>query len=223
MWVDETEYEQKKQIVGENQHFRLNANVTSMSRDGRVDTEMLKPDRTYTLRAESGSLYHAETTFTLPQHESIRQDLTLEQKTWFDVAQMRFNREEYEQSIAAFQNGIQETIEFPAMSPAFTQMLFDSFSATVEGETDGRNIAYIVATAKLADQLGLRGKSKIYWTNVKSKSAKGTPEYHLASKRLRQLNIVRFLINIGILAILLVVLISGGYTVHRHRRKKGKG
>ena len=223
VWVDETEYEQRKQIVGENQHFRLLANVTNVSRDKRIDTEMLEPNRTYTLRAESGSLYHLETDFMLPAYESIRQDLTLEQKTWFDVAQMRFNREEYEESIAAFQNGIEETIEFPAISPAFTKMLFDSFSAAVDMEPDGLSIAHVVATAMLADQLGLRERSKVYWTHVKLKSAKGTQEFNLATERLRKLNLVGYLINISIIFVLLVVLISGVYTLLRHRRKATNG
>ena len=223
VWVDETEYEQRKQIIGENQRFRLSANVTNMSRDERVDTEMLEPNRTYTLRAESGNLYHVETTFTLPRHESIRQDLTLEKKTWFDVAQMRFDREEYEESIAAFQNGVEETIEFPAMSPAFTQMLFDSFSAAIDGDVNGLNIIHVVAAAKLADQIGLREQSKIYWAHVKSKTAKGTQEYNLATDRLRKLNMVHHLINISITIVLLVVLISGGYTLHRHRRRASRG
>ena len=136
---------------------------------------------------------------------------------------MRFNRKDYEKAIAAFQNGVQETTEFPAMPPAFTQMLFDSFSATVDRGTDGRNNGHMVVTAKLADQLGLSDKSKFYWTHVKSNSTKGTPEYRLASERLRHLNLVRYLINIGIIAVLLVVLLSGCYTLHRHRRKRRKG
>ena len=220
VWIDGTEYEQSKQIIGENQRFRLPANITNVSRDGR---EVLEPNRTYTLRAESGNLYHVETSFTLPRHESIRQDLNLEKKTWFDVAQMRFDREEYEESIVAFQNGIEETIEFPIMSPAFTQMLFDSFSAAIDGEGDGLNIAHVVAAAKLADRLRLREKSKSYWTYVKSKTARETHEFNLATERLRKLNIVRYLINFGILIVLLVVLLSGGYTFHRHRRKASRG
>ena len=220
VWIDGTEYEQSKQIIGENQRFRLPANITNVSRDGR---EVLEPNRTYTLRAESGNLYHVETSFTLPRHESIRQDLNLEKKTWFDVAQMRFDREEYEESIVAFQNGIEETIEFPIMSPAFTQMLFDSFSAAIDGEVDGLNIAHVVAAAKLADRLRLREKSKSYWTYVKSKTARETHEFNLATERLRKLNIVRYLINFGILIVLLVVLLSGGYTFHRHRRKARRG
>jgi hypothetical protein len=223
VWVDGTKYGQSKQIIGENQRFRLPANITNVSRDSRVDTGVLEPNRKYTLRAESGNLYHVETSFTLPRHESIRQDLTLEKKTWFDVAQMRFDREEYEESIAAFQNGIEETIEFPAMSPAFTQSLFGSFSAAIDGEVNGLNIAHFVATARLADRLGLREKSKIYWTHVKSKTVRGTHEHNLATERLRKLNIVRYLINFSILIVLLVVVISGGYTLHRHRRKARRG
>lgn len=223
VWVDGTEYEQRKRTIGENQRFRLPANITNVLIDERVDTEVLEPNRTYTLRAESGSLYHVETAFMLPPHESIRQDLTLEKKTWFDVAQMRFDRKEYEGSISAFQNGIEDTTEFPAMSPELTQMLFDSFSTAIDEEIDGLILAHYVATARLADQLGLREKSKIYWTHVKSKSARGTREHNLATERLRKLNIVRYLINISILIVFLIVLISGGYTFHRHRRKANKG
>ena len=223
VWIDETEYEQRKQIIGQHQRFRLLANATHVFSDKRVDTRVLEPNGTYTLRAESGSLYHVETVFTLPRYESIRKDLTLEQKTWFDVAQMRFNREEYEESIAAFQNGIGETTEFPAISPAFTQMLFDWFSAEFDAKTEEINTAHVVAAAKLADRLGLREHSKIYWTRVKSKSAKGTREHNLATERLRKLNMARYLINISIIFVLLVILISGVFSLQRHRRKASNG
>ncbi|MDE0184008.1 MAG: hypothetical protein OXP71_00975 [Candidatus Poribacteria bacterium] len=223
VWIDETEYERSKQIIGENQRYRLFANVANESRDKRVDTQVLEPNRTYSLHAESGSFYHVDTTFTLPKYESIRQDLTLEKMSWFEVAQMRFNREEYEESIAAFQNGIEDTTDFPAITPAFTQMLFDSFSLAVDRQTDEINSAHVVAAAKLADRLSLHEHSKIYWTRVKSIAAKGSQDYILATERLRILNMSRYLINISIVFALLVVLISGVFTLHRHRRKARSG
>ena len=223
VWVDGTAYEQNKQDIGEDGSFRLPANIVDVLRDSRSDTKVLEPEKTYTLRAESGELYHAEATFTLPAHESIRRDLILVKKTWFEVAQMRFDRKTYDGAISAFQNGIESTTEFPPMSPAFTQMLFDSFSAVID-RVDVQNIAYVVATAKLADRLGFQDKSKAYWTQVKSRAVKGTPESKLATKRLRELNAVRNLINFGIFIILLVVLISGGYTFQKHRKaRKGQG
>ena len=223
VWIDETEYERKKQIIGENQRYRLFANLTNVSSDKRVDTQVLEPNRTYSLRAESGSFYHVEKAFTLPRYESIRQDLTLEKMTWFEVAQMRFNREEFEESVAAFQNGIEETTEFPAITPAFTQMLFEWFSSAVDRQTDEINAAHVLAAAKLADRLNLREHSKIYWTHVKSITVKGSQDYILATERLRNLNMSRYLINISIIFVLLVVLISGVFTFNRHRRKARNG
>lgn len=220
VWVDGPEYERSKPPVKENGQYRLHANVINIIRfGGRFDTEVLAPGKTYTLRAESGDVYHAEATFTLSPHESIQRDLILGKKTWFEVAQMRFNRKAYEGAVAAFQNGIEDTTEFPPMSPAFTKMLFDSFSASLD-RVDVQNIAYVIATAKLADRLDLREEAKVYWAQVKSKAVKGTPEYKLATKRLRELNPVRRLINIGMFVVLLVVLISGGYTLQKHRKAR---
>ncbi|MCZ6680936.1 MAG: PEGA domain-containing protein, partial [Candidatus Poribacteria bacterium] len=218
VWIDGTAYEQDPLHVGEDGQYRFPANIsTIVFGEGRSDTEMLAPGKPYTLRAESSDLYHAEATFTLAPHESIQRALILIKKPWFEVAQMRFDRKAHEDAIAAFQNGIEETTDFPPMSPEFTQLLFDSFAKVVK-KMNLQNIAYVVTTAKLADGLGLREEAKAYWTRVKSKAAKDSPEYKLATKRLRELNFGRWLINIVIFVVLIGVFVSGVYLFQKQRK-----
>ena len=215
VWIDGTAYEQTPLYLKADGQYRLVANVTNVTSQGsRWDEKVLEPDTIYTLRAASGALHHAEVTFTLAPHESVEQDLILRKKTWFEVAQMQFDRKVYDDAIAAFQNGIEETVEFPSMSPEFTKMLFDSFSEVVN-KVNVQNIAYVVVTAKLADSLNLPEESKIYWEQVKLQAAKGSTSYELATKRLRTLNFGRRLIDIGVLVLFIVVLISGGYAIRR--------
>ena len=127
---------------------------------------------------------------------------------------MQFDRNAYEEAIAAFQNGIEETIEFPPMSPEFTKLLFDSFSEVVD-KVNVQNIAYVVVTAKLADRLNLQEESKVYWAQVKLQATKGSTFHKLATERLRELNWGRRIINIGVLVLFIVLLISGGYAIRR--------
>ena len=140
--------------------------------------------------------------------------MILSKKTWFEVAQMQFDRKAYDDAIGAFQNGIEETTEFPLMSPEFTKLLFDSFSEVVD-KVNVQNISYVVVTAKLADRLNLQEKSKVYWEQVKLRAVKGSVSYELATERLRELNFGRRLINIGILILFIVMLISGGYAIRK--------
>ena len=215
VWIDETAYEQNPLYLNVGGQYRLSANMANVtSQAGRSDKKVLEPGKMYTLRAESDALYHAETNFTLSPHKSVKHDLILSKKTWFEVARMRFDRKAYEDAIAAFQNGIEETIEFPPLSPEFTKLLFDSFSEVVN-KVNVQNIAYVVVTAKLADRLNLQTESKVYWKQVKLQATKGSIPYELATKRLRELNFGRRLINIGVLVLFIVVLISGGYAIRR--------
>ena len=215
VWIDGTAYEQNPLFLKADGQYRLFANIANAtSQEGQSDKKVLEPGTMYTLRAASGALHHAETTFTLAPHESIERHLTLGKKTWFEVAQMQFNRNVHEDAIAAFQNGIEETTEFPAMSPEFTKMLFDSFSDVVD-KVNVQNIAYLVVTAKLADRLNLQEESKVYWEQVKLQAAKGSAFYELATERLRELNWGHRLINIGVFVLFIVVLISGGYAIRR--------
>ena len=215
VWIDGTAYAQNPLYLKADGQYRLSANVANVTPQGdRSDEKVLESGTMYTLRAASGALYHGETNFTLAPHKSVERNLILSKKTWFEVAQMQFNRKAYEDAIAAFQNGIEETIEFPSMSPEFTKLLFDSFSEVVN-KVNVQNSAYVVVTAKLADRLNLQEESKVYWEQVKLQAAKGSTSYELATTRLRELNFGRRLINIGVLALFVVVLISGGYVLRR--------
>ena len=215
VWIDGTAYEQNPLYLKADGQYQLFANIANVApQAGRSDEKVLESGKMYTVRAESNALYHAEASFTLAPHESVERNLTLSKKTWFEVAQMQFNRKVYEAAIAAFQNGIEETTEFPPMSPEFTKMLFDSFSEVVD-KVNVRNIAYIVVTAKLADRLNLQEESKVYWEQVRLQATKGSASYELATERLRELNFGRRLINIGVLVLFVVVLISGGYAIRR--------
>ncbi len=215
VWIDGTTYEQNPLYLKADGRYQLSANIVNVTPQAdRLDKQVLEPGKMYTLRAESNELYHTEANFTLASHKSTERDLVLSKKTWFGVAQMQFNRKAYENAIAAFQNGIEETIEFPPLSPEFTKLLFDSFSEVVD-KVNVQNIAYVVATAKLADRLNLRDASKVYWEQVKLQAAKGSTPYELATKRLGELNFGRRLINIGVLVLFIIVLISGGYAIRR--------
>ena len=215
VWIDGTAYQQSPLYLKADRQYQLLANVANdTSQSGQSDKRVLESGKTYTLRAASAALYHAEASFTLAPHESVERNLTLSKKTWFEVAQMQFDRTAYEDAIAAFQNGIEETIEFPPMSPEFTKLLFDSFAEVVD-KVNVQNIAYVVATAKLADRLNFQEESKVYWEQVRLQAAKGSPFHELATERLRELNWGRRIINIGVLVLFIVLLISGGYAIRR--------
>ena len=215
VWIDGTVYAQNPLYLKADGQYQLLANIANVtSQSGQSNKRVLESDKTYTLRAASDALYHAEANFILAPHESVERNLILSKKTWFEVAQMQFGRKAYDDAIAAFQNGIEETIEFPPMSPEFTKLLFDSFSEVVD-KVNVQNIAYVVVTAKLADRLNLQEESKVYWAQVKLQAAKGSASYELATERLRELNFGRHLINIGVLVLFVVVLISGGYAIRR--------
>ena len=215
VWIDGTVYEQNPLYLKPDGQYQLFANVVDVTSQADQSAEkVLDSGKMYTLRAASGALYHAEASFTLAPHESVERNLTLSKKTWFEVAQMQFNRKAYNDAIATFQNGIEQTTEFPPMSPEFTKLLFDSFSEVVD-KVNVQNIAYVVVTAKLADRLNLQEESKVYWAQVKLQAPKGSTFHELATERLRELNRGRRLINMGVLVLFVVVLISGGYAIRR--------
>ena len=210
VWIENTIY---RQTIGLDGKYRFG--------DWNPD-KLLLVGNTYTLKAEAAEIYYAETTFIFQGNDAIERDLTLIEKTWFEVAQERFNRTDNEGAIAAFQKGIETTTEFPPLSPELTVLLFNSFSAAVDS-MDIENIAYLVATARLSDRFGDKESSKRYWNRVRSQASKGTVEYDLASKRLRELNFTKYIINWALIVLLVVVLISGGYTARGYFRKKKAG
>ena len=219
VWIDGTPYADNRQPITPDEGYVLPVNMaTFVIGRGRSDTQLITPGQ-HTLRAEAREQYVAEATFTLPPYASVQQDLTLEKKTWFEVAQMRFDRGEHGPAIVAFQNGIEVAPDFPPLSPAFTKMLFDSISEVVQ-RTNLSNVNYIVATAQLADRLELKDEARRYWAVVKARTAKGSASYKMADTRLKALNFTQRLINIGVLVVLLVVLGSGGFSFYRQRRAK---
>ncbi|MDE0297343.1 MAG: PEGA domain-containing protein [Candidatus Poribacteria bacterium] len=204
-WIEDTTYHQ---IVNLDGTFRFEDLNTG---------ESLEVGKSYTLKAEAEEIYSAETTFTFEGHDAIERNLALAEKTWFQLAEERFDQKDDEGAIAAFQNAIETTTEIPPLSPELTVLLFNSFSAAVDS-MDIENIAYFVATAKLADRFGNKETAKTYWEMVKTEASKGTAEHKLATKRLRQLNLRHYIINSVLVVLLVVVLISGGYTARKYYR-----
>ena len=207
VWIQDTPYQQ---VVGADGSYRF--------ADWKAEG-ILATGKMYTLRAESGERFHAESAFTFDGHQSIQHNLSLVEKTWFEVTQIRFDLDDNEGAITAFQNGIELTTEIPPLSIELTVLLFNSFSAAVDS-MNIENVNYVVAAAQLADRFGDKKRAKTYWGQVKSKASKGTLEYKLATKRLWQLNWGRYLINIALLIFVIVVLISGGYTLQKQRNAK---
>lgn len=207
VWIEDTNH---KQTVGSNGNYRFS--------DWDANN-LLTIGTTYTLKAEATEIYNAETTFTFEGHDAIERNLILAEKTWFQVAQERFDQKDNEGAIAAFQNGIEITTEIPPLSPELTVLLFNSFSAAVDS-MNIENIAYLVATAELSDRFGDKEAAKTYWGRVQSEASKGTAEHRLATKRLRQLNLRNYIINSALVVLLVVVLISGGYSARKYFRRK---
>ena len=207
VWIEDTIH---KQTIGLDGNYRFE--------DWDTD-DLLSAGKTYTLKAEAAEIHYAETSFVFEGHDAIERNLTLAEKTWFEVAQERFNQKDNEGAIAAFQNGIEITTEFPPLSPELTVLLFNSFSAAVDS-MDIENVAYLVATAELSDRFGDKEAAKTYWGRVKSEANKGTAEHRLAAKRLRQLNLRHYVINSALAVLLVVVLISGAYTARKYYKGK---
>ena len=138
-------------------------------------------------------------------------------KTWFEIAELEFNRNADQKAIDAFQNGIETTTDFPQMSKELTFLLFSSFADAIDRE-QVQDINYIVATAKLAEAYQQPETAKKYWKLVVLKAKKGSPASKLAGKRLWQMNPWRIVINIGVGCVLIIVITSGVWTFFRYRK-----
>ena len=174
---------------------------------------------TYTLYAKHGSLNYGSTTFTFDGYSDISQSLQLVKKTWFEVSQIEFDRDNHQGAVTAFQNGVEETTDFPEMSTDLTVLLLSSFADALDRQ-DVQDVTYLVVTAKLAERLNQLDLAEKYWQEVKTKAAKGTPAAELAGQRLWQLNRGRYLLNIGLIVLLVVLLVSGAWTFYRYRKTK---
>ena len=187
--------------------------------DDWKDSGLLAINETYTLHAKQGNLNYGTATFTFAGHDNIEQAIQLVKRTWFEIAQIAFDQNDHQGAIIAFQNGIERTTNFPELSPELTVLLLSSFADALDKQ-DVQDINTLIVTAKLAEQHGQPNLAKRYWQEVKTKARKGTPAAKLASQHLWQLNRGRYLFNIGLIVVLVVLVASGAWTYFRYRRTK---
>ena len=207
VWIDGTGYQQ---TVAADGMFRF---------DDWKDSDLLTLGETYALYAKQGNQNYGSATFTFDGYSDITQLIQLIKRSWFEIAQIEFDRDKHHAAITAFQNGIERTTNFPQMSQDFTVLLLSSFADALEKQ-DVQDVNYLVVTAKLAEQLNQPELAKKYWEEIKTKAEKGTAAAELANQRLWQLNRSRYLLNIGLLVLLAVVLLSGAWTYYRYRKSK---
>jgi len=182
-------------------------------------SKMLTPGTDYTLYAKQGDLYHGSTTFTFDGYAAIEQPIELVKKTWFEIAELEFNRNDHQKAVNAFQNGIELTTDFPPMSEDLTVLLFTTFADAID-RSQVHDVHYYVATAKLAEAYQQPELIKKYWKRVKLKAEKGTSAAKLAGQRLWQLNPWRNILNIGIACLLVIIIASGIWTFYRYQKSK---
>ena len=207
VWIDGTAYQQ---VVEADGIYRF---------DEWEDSNLLTLGETYTLYVKQADLNYGSATFTFDGYTDIAHPLQLIQRTWFEVAQIEFDRHNHQGAVTAFQNGIEITRDFPQMSPDLTVLLLTSFADAVEKQ-DVQDVTYLIVTAKLAEQRGQPALAKKYWEEVKTKAEKGSSAAKLASQRLWQLDRGRYLLNIGLIVLLVVLLASGAWTYLRYRKSK---
>ena len=207
VWIDGTAHQQ---VVEADGVFRF---------DEWKDSDLLSLGETYTFYVKQGDLNYGSATFTFDGYADIAQSLQLEKRTWFEVSQIEFDRNNHQGAVTAFQNGIELTSDFPQMSPDLAVLLLSSFADAVEKQ-DVQDATYLIVTAKLAEQLGQPDLAKRYWEEVKTKAEKGSSADKLASQRLWQLNRGRYLLNIGLIVLVVVLLASGAWTFFRYRKSK---
>lgn len=207
VWIDGTAHQQ---VVETDGIYRF---------DEWKDSGLLRLGETYTLYVKQGDLNYGSATFAFDGYTDITQPLQLAKRTWFEVAQIEFGRHNHQGAVTAFQNGIEITSDFPQMSPDLTVLLLSSFADAVEKQ-DVQDVTYLVVTAKLADQHGQPELAKKYWEEVKTKAEKGSSAAKLANERLWQLDRGRYLLNIGLIVLLVVLLASGAWTFLRYRKSR---
>ncbi|MYF99328.1 PEGA domain-containing protein [Candidatus Poribacteria bacterium] len=205
--IDGTEY---VEIVGEDGSYSF--------QDWKVSA-LLTPGTEYTLYVKQGDFYHGSANFTYDGYAGIEQPIKLIKKTWFEIAEFEFNRNDHQNAVEAFQNGIEETTDIPEMSAELTVMLLSTFANAIDrGEI--KDVNYMVVTAKLAEAYQQPDVAKKYWTLVRLNAEKGSPEAKLAGRWLWQMNRWRNVLNIGIVCLLILIIASGIWTFFRYRRYK---
>ena len=207
VWIDGTTYQQ---TVAADGMFRF---------EDWKDSDLLTVGETYSLYAKQSNQNYGSATFTFDGYSDITQSIQLIKRSWFEIAQIEFDRDNHQGAVTAFQNGIERTTNFPQMSEDLTVLLLSSFADALEKQ-DVQDVTYLVVTAKLAEQLNQPALAKKYWEEIKTKAEKGTPAAELANQRLWQLNRGRYLLNIGLIVLLVVILASGAWTYYRYRKSK---
>jgi hypothetical protein len=182
-------------------------------------SKLLTPGTDYTLYAKQGDLYHGSATFTFDGYAAIEQPIQLVKKTWFEISELEFSRNDHQKAVNAFQNGIELTTDFPPMSEDLTVLLFTNFANAVD-RSEVQDVNYFVATAKLAEAYQQPELVKKYWKLVKLKAEKGSSAAKLAGQRLWRLNPWRNILNIGIVCLLVIVIASGIWTFYRYQKSK---
>ena len=207
VWIGGTTYQQ---VVKADGAYRF---------DDWKDSGLLILGETYTLHAKQGDLNYESATFTFDGYSNIEQSIQLVKRTWFEIAQIAFDQNDHQGAIIAFQNGIERTTNFPELSPDLTVLLLSSFADALDKQ-DVQDLNSLIVTAKLAEQHGQPDLAKKYWQEVKAKARKGTPAAKLASQHLWQLNRGRYLFNIGLIVVLVILLASGAWTYYKYRKTK---
>ena len=207
VWIDGTAYQQ---TVAADGMFRFNE---------WNDSDLLTIGETYSLYAKQGNQNYGSATFTFDGYSDITASVQLIKRSWFEIAQIEFDRDNHQGAVTAFQNGIERTTNFPQMSQDLSVLLLSSFADALEKQ-DVQDVSYLVVTAKLAEQLNQPALAKKYWEEIKAKAQKGTPAAELANQRLWQFNRGRYLLNIGLIVLLVVLLASGVWTYYRYRKSK---
>ena len=182
-------------------------------------SNLLTPGTDYTLYAKKGDLYHGSATFTFGGYTAIEQPIQLVKKTWFEIAELEFSRNDHQKAVTAFENGIKLTTDFPPMSEDLTVLLFTTFADAID-RSAVQDVNYFVATAKLAEAYQQPELVKKYWKLVKMKAEKGSSDAKLAGQRLWQLNPWRNIVNIGIVCLLVFIIASGIWTFYRYQKSK---
>ena len=200
-------------IEGTEYVAQVNDDGTYTFADWSIDN-LLTPSREYTLYAKKGDFYHGSATFTYDGFESIDQPIKLSRMTWFEIAEFEFARNNHQQAVNAFQKGIGDTTDFPALSEDLTTLLLSTFADAID-RSQVQDVKYIIVTAKLADSYQQPEVAKQYWQLVKLNAQKGSPEAKMAGQRLWQLNPWRNYVNIGIVVLVIVILVSGVWTFYR--------
>ena len=180
---------------------------------------LLTPGKNYTLSAKQGDLYHGSATFTFDGYTAIERPIQLVKKTWFEIAELEFSRNDHPKAVEAFKKGIETTTDFPKMSADLTVLLLSNLADAID-RSALKGVNYIVATAKLAEAYQQPELAKKYWKQVKLKANKGSSAAKLAGQRLWQLNPWRNIVNIGIICLLILVAASGVWTFYRYRKSK---